>query len=246
MKTMKMKPSEKSKNEGVPEMPVQKTGLAEFLKGKRQEKNLTLERLSDLTKIQLYHLEALEAGQFEKLPPAVYCVGIFKRLSKFLDTDENEVMEAYRNELESSTSIASSDSAYSNFPFQMGNAPMVKRESYFILTPNKLMVFAGGLLLALLLGYLWYQFNFLMGPPNLAVMPSEDAVTKEETILVSGKTDNGIDLTINGENTYVDSKGSFEKNIKLAAGVNIIEIKAVNNFDKVTKIIRQVFRETPQ
>lgn len=233
IKMMKMKSSEKSKNEEILETPLQKTGLAEFLKGKRQEKNLTLERLSDLTKIQLYHLEALEAGQFEKLPPSVYCDGIFKRLSKFLDTNKGEVMEAYGEWIKSSTKTAPLEPYY-----------MVKKESYFILTPSKLMIFSGGLFLALLFGYLWYQFNFLTGPPSLAIMPSEDAITKEENILISGKTDNGINLTINGENTYVDSRGSFEKNIKLAAGVNIIEIRAVNNFNKVTTIIRQIFRET--
>ncbi|OGD25613.1 hypothetical protein A2819_02580 [Candidatus Azambacteria bacterium RIFCSPHIGHO2_01_FULL_40_24] len=241
---MKTKLSENLKNEELLKTPVQKTGLAEFLKRKRQEKNLTLDRLSDLTKIQLYHLEALESGQFEKLPPTVYCVGIFKRLSKFLDADENEIIETYKNKIESSTLTAPSDSAYSNFPFQTGNTPIAKKKSYFILTPSKLMMFSGGLLLILLSSYLWYQFNFLMGPPNLIIKPSEDAITKEETILINGRTDNGIDLTINGENTYVDSKGGFEKNIQLATGVNIIEIKAVNNFGKVSTIIRQIFRET--
>src|SRR3989338_6154386 len=156
---MKTKLSENLKNEELLKTPVQKTGLGEFLKRKRQEKNLTLDRLSDLTKIQLYHLEALESGQFEKLPPTVYCVGIFKRLSKFLDADENEIIETYKNKIESSTSN------------KTGSAPIAKRESYFILTPSKLMIFAGGLLLLLLSGYLWYQFNFLIGPPNLAIKP---------------------------------------------------------------------------
>ncbi|MBI2446638.1 MAG: helix-turn-helix domain-containing protein [Parcubacteria group bacterium] len=229
---MKTRPSENLKNGKMPEMPVQKAGLAEFLKEKRQKKNLTLEQLSDLTKIQIYHLKALEAGQFEKLPPAVYCVGIFKRLSKFLDADENEIMEVYRNKIEFSTSTKTS------------NTPIAKKQFYFILTPSKLMMFSGGLLLIILSGYLWYQFNFLIGPPNLTIKPSEDAVTKEETILINGKTDNGINLTINGENTYVDSKGSFEKSVQLAAGVNVIEIKAVNNFGKVSTIIRQIFKET--
>lgn len=232
MKKMKTKSSEKSKNEGISETPLQKMGLAEFLKWRRQEKNLTLEHLSDLTKIQIYQLEAMEAGKFEKLPPSVYRDGIFKRLSKFLDTDENEIMEAYRNKFESSTSS-----------FQINNPPIVKKESYFILTQSKLMIFTGGLLLLFLSGYIWYQFNFLTGPPNLAVIPSEDAITAEDAILVRGKTDNGIDLTINGENTYVDLNGSFEKSVKLAAGLNIIEIQAANNFGKTTKIIRQIFRD---
>lgn len=230
-KIMKTKLSEKSKNEEMSETPIQKMDLAEFLKLKRQEKNLTLERLSDLTKIQLYHLEAMEEGQFEKLPPSIYRDGILKRLSKFLGVDENKIMEAYRNKFEFSKNALP--------------APAYQKEFYFILTQGKLMVFAGGLLLIIFSGYLWYQFNFLVGPPNLAVMPREDIATKDEIILINGKTDNGIDLTINGENIYVDSSGSFEKGVKLAAGLNIIEIKAVNNFGKTTKIIRQILREAP-
>ncbi|MDP3792923.1 MAG: helix-turn-helix domain-containing protein, partial [bacterium] len=163
--------------------------FSEFLRELRQKKNFSLEKLSELTKIQIYHLEAIEAGQFEKLPPSVYRDGIFKRLSKFLDIDESEILEAYRNKFESKTSTISLVPAYSNY-------------SFFILTRKKLMVFVGMLFLTLLFGYLWYQFNFLTGPPNLVIKPSEDMVTQEESILIIGKTDGGINLTINGENTY--------------------------------------------
>lgn len=220
-----------------------KNNFTEFFMEKMQSKNISLEKLSEITKIQLYHLEALEAGHFEKLPPSVYRDGIFKRLSKFLGVDETEFMEAYKNEIESSslTPLGPSDI---NFSFQIGNAPIKKRNSYFILTPSKLMFLGGGLLLIFLTGYIWYQFNFLVGPPNLVIDREEDFITKEDAILINGKTDNGIDLTINGEKMYVASNGSFKKEVRLADGVNIVEIKAVNSFGKVTKIIRQVFKET--
>ncbi len=218
-----IKPMNPNKNE---------QNLSELLKERRQSKNFSLEKLSELTKIQLYHLEAMEAGQFEKLPPSVYRDGILKRLSKFLDIDKDEIMKMYKNKFELGASTIPLAPAYPSY-------------SFFILTQSKFMVFAGTLALVLLFGYLWYQFNFLIGPPSLVIKPSEDVITKEESILVNGKTNNGIDLTINGENTYVDSNGSFEKNVKLAAGLNIIEIRAINNFGKVTKIIRQIFRETP-
>lgn len=212
-----------------------KNDFAEFFKEKRQSKNISLEKLSEITKIQIYHLEALEAGHFEKLPSAIYRMGIFKRVSKFLDIDEDKIAEAYENETRSS--------ADENFLFQASDTPMNKKKSYFILTPQKLMIFSGALLLILLIGYLWYQFNFLVGPPNLAIEPSKDLITGDENILINGKTDSGIDLTINNENVYVSSNGDFKKEIQLAAGLNIIEIKAVNHFNKVTKIIRQIFRE---
>ena len=204
--------------------------FAEFIKEKRQSKNLSLEKLSELTKIQVYHLEALEAGQFEKLPPSIYRDGIFRRLSKFLDTDGGEIMEAYKNKFEVKVSNLPPVSVYKN-------------SSFFILTRKKIMIFTGIFLLLFFSGYLWYQFNFLVGPPNLAIKPNQDLVTKEESILLNGKTDSGIDLTINGENTYVDSNGNFSKSVKLAEGINIIEIKAINNFGKVSTIIRQIFRD---
>lgn len=206
--------------------------FADFLKEKLKEKNLNLERLSELTKIQVYHLQALLAGEFDKLPPAIYREGIFKRLSKFLDLNENEIMEMYKNE-----NHATNEISYVNSPI------VSKRNSYFILTPKKLMVFLGGTLLVLVSAYLWYQFNFLIGPPNLVIEPKEDMIVRDESLLVKGKTDSGVDLTVNGENVYVSSDGSFSKDIQLAAGLNIIEIKSVNNLGKVTKIIRQVFRE---
>lgn len=207
--------------------------LAEFIKEKRISKNISLERLSELTKIQVYHLEALELGQFEKLPPLVYRAGIFKRLSKFLNVDENEIMEAYKNR----TEYANSETAFSG-------APIVGKKSYFILTPNKLIFFLGALLFSAFFAYLWYQFNFLIGPPNLAIEPREDIVTVNEAVLVNGKTDSGVDLTINGENVYVASNGIFKKEVKLADGINVVEIAAVNSFGKTTKIIRQIFKET--
>ena len=209
-----------------------KSALADFLKEKRKEKNLSLERLSELTKIQVYYLTALEAGKFDKLPPAVYRTGIFKRLSKFLDLDENEIIEMYKNE---SRTIEE--------PSYVSSIIVPKKKLYFILTPKKLMIFFGGTFLFLLSAYLWYQFNFLIGPPNLIVEPYEDIIVRQELFLLKGKTDSGVDLTINGENVYISQDGSFSKNIQLALGINVIEIKSINNFGKITKIIRQIFRE---
>ena len=209
-----------------------KKNLAEFLKEKRQDKNLSLDKLSDLTKIQVYHLEALEAGQFEKLPPSVYRSGIFKRLAKFLDVDENEIIQMYKREIQ-----PVEISSYS------GNVVKPKQNINFVLTQRKLAIFLGVLFLILLSAYLLYQFRFLIGPPNLAIDPKEDMVIQQESLTVKGKTDSGVDLTINGENVYVASDGGFSKEVQLTNGINVIEVKAVNNFGKSTKIFRQIFRE---
>jgi len=223
----------KMKSEDKKNPPVGGQALSEFLKEKRQDKNLSLEKLSDITKIQMFNLEALENGQFEKLPPSVYRTGIFKRLAKILDIDEKEITEMYNNE----TQVIETSAGYNNIV-------KPKKENFkFVLTPKKLIVTFSIILLASLFIYLWYQFDFLVGPPNLAINLKEDLITKEGIISLKGKTDNRVDLTINGEDIYVSPGGDFSKDILLASGINIIEVKVINNFGKTTKIIRQVFRQ---
>ena len=221
------------KSEDKKNPPISGHALSAFLKEKRQSKNLSLEKLSDITKIQLFNLEALENGQFEKLPAAVYRGGIFKRLAKFLDIDEKEIAGMYDNEMQ----IVKASAGHNN-------VVEFKEDNFkFVLTPKKLIIACGGVLLISLVAYLWYQFNFLVGPPNLAINLKEDLITNEESFALKGKTDSRVDLTVNGENVYVTPDGDFLKNILLAGGINIIEVEVTNNFGKTTKLIRQIFRE---
>jgi len=223
------------KSENKSNLESAKISLADFLKEKRKSRGLSLEQLSDLTKIQVYHLNAMENGNFDNLPPTVYRAGIFKRLSKFIGADADEIMEMYGKEAgESSNPDYTNDVVLPKFFF------------YFTLTPKKITIFFGSLLLIGLLVYLWHQLNFLTGPPTLVIEPRENIAVQSESISVKGRTDSGINLEINGENVYVDFNGSFSKDVRLAAGLNTIEVVAVNKFGKSTKILRQIFRENIQ
>ena len=210
----------------------EKISLADFLKEKRKSQGLSLEQLSDLTKIQVYHLNAIENGNFEDLPPSVYRVGIFKRLAKFIGADAVEIMKIYGKE-----------TGGSNNPDYADNVISPKKSFYFILTPKKITLLFGGLLLTGLLAYLWYQFSFLVGPPTLAVEPKGDVVVQNESMLIKGRTDSGVSLKVNGEDIYVAFDGSFAKDVQLVAGLNTIEIVAENKFGKSTKVLKQIFRE---
>ena len=212
-----------------------KLTLAEFLKQRRHAKGYSLDRLSELTKIQAYHLKALEEGRVDALPPLVYRAGIFKRLAKFLEIDEREILELYDGENPPAVG-----------PVPVDKALLPKKDFYFILTPKKMTLFLGGLLLFGLTAYLWYQFNFLVGPPTLVIEPKEDLITADEMIPFLGRTDSGVNLTVNGETIYVAPDGNFSKNVQLAAGLNVIEVSAINSFGKTAKVIRQIFREINQ
>ncbi len=209
--------------------------LAEFLKEKRRIKNLSLEKLASLTKIQIYYLEAIENGEYDKLPPAVYREGIFSRLAKFLDADKNKIAEMYGREAAPAPAPA---------PQISQDRAALKKPAAPFLTPKKIAVFIGVLLLISISAYLVYQFKFLVGPPNLAMDPKGDIIVNQDSIKIEGKTDSGVYLTINGENIFVDSDGNFSKDVQLAAGENSIDVKAVNRLGKSTEIVRHILRQT--
>ncbi len=208
--------------------------LGRFLAEARKKNGLSLERLGELTKIPLSHLQSLEAEKYDDLPPAVYRLGFFVRLAKFLGIGREEILRRCKDE-----GCLPDES--------LKGAPRGNGADYgfsFVLTPRKLIVGLGGIFLILAVSYLWYQSDFLIGPPHLVVAnPSEDVLTSSEILDVSGKTDIGVYLTINGENVYVSPNGSFNKTVSLAKGLNVIEIKSRNRFDKTAAILKRVFRE---
>lgn len=66
-----------------------------FLKQIREYKNVSIERLSEMTKISKTHLRNIEAEDFEKLPAKVYTRSFVFQYAKSLKLDINRVIDSY-------------------------------------------------------------------------------------------------------------------------------------------------------
>lgn len=73
--------------------------LGQYLKTKREEEGISLERLQELTKIQKRYLAAIEEGRHEALPGAFYARAFVKSYAEALGLDPDEVLETYGSEL---------------------------------------------------------------------------------------------------------------------------------------------------
>ncbi|SFE37792.1 helix-turn-helix domain-containing protein [Alteribacillus iranensis] len=73
--------------------------LGHYLKTKREEQGISLERLKELTKIQKRYLAAIEEGRHEALPGAFYARAFVKSYSEALGLNPEEVLETYGSEL---------------------------------------------------------------------------------------------------------------------------------------------------
>ena len=56
----------------------------------------TLEQIEEETKIRRYYLKALEEERFDVLPARVYAIGFVRRYARFLELNEEEVVEWFK------------------------------------------------------------------------------------------------------------------------------------------------------
>ena len=73
--------------------------VAEQLRRARQAQNLTLQQVGETTKIRTDHLRALEEGNLEIFPAAVYIRGFVRTYATLLKLDLPQIMAALEREL---------------------------------------------------------------------------------------------------------------------------------------------------
>ncbi|MBI4301934.1 MAG: helix-turn-helix domain-containing protein [Chloroflexi bacterium] len=66
-------------------------GLGEILKEARQRQGLSLDEVSEATKIRLSYLEAIEAEDYDRLPAPVYVRGFLRSYALFLGLDPERI-----------------------------------------------------------------------------------------------------------------------------------------------------------
>ena len=61
----------------------------------REKKGISLEQISQSTKIGARSLQAIEAGEFQKLPGGIYSTSYIRQYAKAIDFDESEILAEY-------------------------------------------------------------------------------------------------------------------------------------------------------
>lgn len=71
------------------------------VKSFRQKKGITLQNIADTTKLSLRQLEAIEVGDFKKLPGGIYNTNYIKQYARAIGFDEAELLTYYQEEFAS-------------------------------------------------------------------------------------------------------------------------------------------------
>ena len=65
------------------------------LANRRREKKISLEQISEATKIGVRSLEAIESEEFKKLPGGIYNTSYIRQYARATESDESEILTLY-------------------------------------------------------------------------------------------------------------------------------------------------------
>lgn len=204
--------------------------VGEKLKEERIKKGLTVNEVAKATKIRPSFIQAIENGEYGKLPTGGYAHGFVKNYIEFLGLPPREYMAIFRREFDEKEYLGVLPDSFvgkENIPLRT-------------IRLSRALGLAGLLLVGIFI-YVLLQYRSAFFSPSLSVStPVENAKVSQQTVLVNGDTDPSTTVTINNLPAYVDNSGHFTKEIPVFPGNTTIVVKAVNSFGKLAEIDRHV------
>jgi cytoskeletal protein RodZ len=203
--------------------------VGERLKKARAQQKLSIENVSQKTRIPIKYLEAIEAARFKELPIAkAHRLAYVKEYAKILNLNPASFLYQFSQESD------------------LDNTPTVHPKRTLRVWPlNSLSTILRSVVVSVFLvgfvGYLLWQVNGILQPPKLFVFsPNDGSVSGKMTTVVQGETDKEVQLTVNGKEAMPNAKGRFEIVLDLSNGVNTINISAIKKHGKTATIVRHV------
>lgn len=213
--------------------PLLKTAtLGERLREVRLELRCSVPEAATASGVPVHHLEALEAGDYGRLPGDVYTRNFLRRYARFLHLNEDRVIHAYEDER------AVLKPTERRLPKPMHTTSGVT----LALLAKRMLV---GLGILAILGYLGWELAKIVAPPSLVLeSPAQSGITHSPTIEVRGTTDPEAAIFINGQSTFVSEDGRFQELVDLNPGRNVIQVVAAKKRGKRYTVSREIIFES--
>jgi cytoskeletal protein RodZ len=217
----------------------EREALGEKLAKKRAALGYDIKEVERAIRVRAKHIEYIESGEWDKLPPDVYARGFLKNYATFLKLDPNKVLRVYGKErgIKENVKKISAPTPQTK-PVSKIKAPKI------IITPKRLAIGSAVLGALIIVSYIGWQLGILFTPPKLEVLtPGDNTKVADQQLTVEGKTDAGADVAINDVPIGVDPDGAFKEKVSLQDGRNVIKVTSKNKLGKTREITREVLAE---
>lgn len=212
--------------------------LGEALRAERERRGLSLDQAAEETRIREKFLRALESGDYQTLPGAVYTRGFLRNYANYLGLDPNDLITQFRAER------GTPDAPRSFEPMR----PIMKRN--MILTPIVLLPVVVLAAVALFVGYFYYQFTTFAVSPRLEITePRGEAIVQTDRYTIAGTTTpdaQRITIRVSPGGQIVSdvrpaADGKFSAEVPLTPGANHVAVEvldATGKHNEASRIIR--------
>jgi transcriptional regulator with XRE-family HTH domain len=200
--------------------------IGQIIKSARIKKNLSLKTLEKETKIRATFIESIEKEKWNLLPTFTTVLGFVKSLSAALGIDTNMTVAVLKRDYP---------------PKNLNINPTPDVPSRFSWSPK--LTFAIGIIsvVILVLGYVGFQYAKSVSPPSLVIdSPKENQIINGNYVMVFGKTDIDVKISVNNQPVLTDVDGGFSVNIGVAPTTKEIIITATSRSGKINEVKRKI------
>ncbi|EKD49119.1 MAG: transcriptional regulator, XRE family [uncultured bacterium] len=207
--------------------------FGEKLRSLRVHSGISLQQAAQDTNIQLKHLQALESSNFSSLPEPSVAKYFLKTFVEYLGGEPKYFLEMYKNEC-GACELTS--------PMLLPKQRMQKTK---LLAPHRILAGAAVLLaIFAVLGYIGYEITAMLRPPEIEIFePADETITNKAVINIRGSVAKQATVKINNRAIALMPDGTFEAEVDLERGTNVIEIEARKRYSKPKTIYRRVVLE---
>jgi len=199
----------------------------------RVRHGMSLTQAAGYTGIREKYLQALEEDEFEALPGEIYARHYVTRYAAFLGLPVREAV----------THAGQTLTMRNEAPLAV-HGPKFVPESNFAVWPARVKRALVSIAVAAALTVMGAQVARLFFPPALAVAyPPRELLTYREDLTISGKTEPGARVRVNGRTVTADAPGYFTHAVRLTRGVNTIVVTSQRRFGKKAVVERKVVRQ---
>jgi len=195
----------------------------------REERRVSLDDVSSGTKIQKKYLIALEENQFAVFGGDIYAQNFIKSYARFLNLPHRDFLELYKD------NNAGAFKGSKAGEIKSAKSRLIFSHKFF---RNFVLVLVG----AALLGYIGFEIKRVLTPPLVSVIsPPNDYISAVPRVELLGKVGNGAKLKINGQEVFTEEDGSFQENLDLGSGLNVIKLGAQKKYGEEKVVYWRIF-----
>ncbi len=205
--------------------------VGEILKSARKKNKLSIDEVSQATKINKRYISAIEANQFSQLPPSAFTKGFLKNYAKLVDINPEQVLAIFRRDYDF-------DDRGRIIPRGLTQPPPTNKSLF---QPRTLQIASISLIAVLVFGFFIFQIIQFNSPPPLHVLSPVENQEVQNPVIISGNTDPQATLKINNRTISLTQDGSFQTEISLTPGQHSLIIESSSRSNKSTTIIRNIF-----